>query len=78
MFNITRKDMPQFFFIGNVAFLFSKNCAINKILGVTENLQLQIKHQKTSWNLINCSLRFGLLDNTRKKTARIFVTVKIA
>ena len=34
--------------------------------------------QNTSWSLANCSLRFVILHNTRKKRPNIYVTVKVA
>ena len=79
MLNNSGKFDQILVFTGKLAF-FSQKFFFSSTSYVLKNWSFYFhsNYQNTSWTLINCSLRFVILDNTRKNGGLIFFTGKTA
>ena len=70
----------KIFFIGKLAFFFSKLCVFINLLGHRKNWSYYFHSNChiTLWTLINCSVRFLILDKTRKNGQLVFLGGKVA
>ena len=80
MFDNRRKNRPQCFFHWKDGLFFSKICVFINLLGHKKiwSYYFHSNCHKTLWTLINCSLRFLILDKRRKNGQTIFFCGKVS
>ena len=77
MFDETRRKRPKVFFSLETLSCFSRLCVLNNLLGPKKrSFIFQSNCQNGLRTVINCSLIFVTLDDTRKKGQKLFSSLK--